>query len=111
MTWGNQSRGIKAQSIGGGGGDGGTGIIGTGTDIDLITLLSQVGLAKDRSLAIRRMEIALEEMIVEGIKTTIPFHRLALASEKFRSGDLSTRFVEELLRDRAAATPGAPAPR
>jgi acetyl-CoA carboxylase biotin carboxylase subunit len=67
--------------------------------------------AKDRSLAIRRMEIALEEMIVEGIKTTIPFHRLALASEKFRSGDLSTRFVEELLRDRAAATPGAPAAR
>jgi len=53
---------------------------------------------KDRAEAIRRMEIALEEMIVEGIKTTIPFHRLALASEKFRKGDLSTRFVEELLK-------------
>jgi acetyl-CoA carboxylase biotin carboxylase subunit len=53
---------------------------------------------KDRPEAIRRMEIALEEMIVEGIKTTIPFHRLALASEKFRKGDLSTRFVEELLK-------------
>ena len=39
---------------------------------------------KDRAEALRRMEIALEEMIVEGIKTTIPFHRLALASEKFR---------------------------
>ena len=34
---------------------------------------------KDRAEAIRRMEIALEEMIVEGIKTTIPFHRLALS--------------------------------
>jgi acetyl-CoA carboxylase biotin carboxylase subunit len=56
--------------------------------------------AKNRPLAIRRMEIALEETIVEGIKTTIPFHRLALASEKFRTGDLSTRFVEELLRER-----------
>ncbi|HXJ69528.1 MAG TPA: acetyl-CoA carboxylase biotin carboxylase subunit [Verrucomicrobiae bacterium] len=54
---------------------------------------------KDRPEAIRRMEIALEEMIVEGIKTTIPFHRLALASEKFRKGDLSTRFVEELLKE------------
>jgi acetyl-CoA carboxylase biotin carboxylase subunit len=54
---------------------------------------------KDRAEAIRRMEIALEEMIVEGIKTTIPFHRLALASEKFRKGDLSTRFVEELLKE------------
>jgi biotin carboxylase len=53
---------------------------------------------KDRAEAIRRMEIALEEMIVKGIKTTIPFHRLALSTEKFRKGDLSTRFVEELLR-------------
>jgi acetyl-CoA carboxylase biotin carboxylase subunit len=65
-----------------------------------------IAYGKDRPEAIRRMEIALEEMIVEGIKTTIPFHRLALASEKFRSGDLSTRFVEELLKDRPApATP------
>ena len=61
---------------------------------------------KDRAEAIRRMEIALEEVIVEGIKTTIPFDRLALASEKFRSGDLSTRFVEELLKGHPApATP------
>jgi acetyl-CoA carboxylase biotin carboxylase subunit len=59
---------------------------------------------KDRAEAIRRMEIALEEMIVEGIKTTIPFHRLALASEKFRNGNLSTRFVEELLKDHPVAT-------
>ncbi len=58
---------------------------------------------KTRAEAIRRMEIALEEMIVEGVKTTIPFHRLALATDKFRNGDLSTRFVEELLKGRAAA--------
>jgi len=58
---------------------------------------------KDRAEAIRRMEIALEEMIDEGIKTTIPFHRLALATDKFRKGDLSTRFVEELLKERSAA--------
>jgi acetyl-CoA carboxylase biotin carboxylase subunit len=65
---------------------------------------------KDRAEAIRRMEIALEEMIIEGISTTIPFHRLALKSEKFRKGDLSTRFVEELLKDRAAAALNAAAP-
>jgi acetyl-CoA carboxylase biotin carboxylase subunit len=59
---------------------------------------------KDRAEAIRRMEIALEEMIVEGIKTTIPFHRLALATEKFRKGDLSTRFVEELLKEHPVPT-------
>jgi acetyl-CoA carboxylase biotin carboxylase subunit len=63
---------------------------------------------KDRAEAIRRMEIALEETIVEGIKTTIPFHRLALASEKFRAGELSTRFVEELLRDHRAPAAAAP---
>src|SRR5262249_61692239 len=62
---------------------------------------------KDRAEAIRRMEIALEEMIVEGISTTIPFHKLALKSEKFRNGALSTRFVEELLKERAAAAAAA----
>jgi len=50
-----------------------------------------------RAEALRRMEIALEEMIVEGVKTTIPFHRLAIASERFQKGDVDTRFVAELL--------------
>ncbi len=63
-----------------------------------------IAYGKDRAEAIKRMEIALEEMIVEGVKTTIPFHRLALATEKFKKGDLSTRFVEELLKDRQPAT-------
>ena len=30
----------------------------------------------------------------------IPFHKLALSTEAFQKGDLSTRFVEELLKDR-----------
>ncbi len=50
-----------------------------------------------RAEALRRMEIALDEMIVEGVKTTIPFHRLAIASERFQKGDIDTRFVAELL--------------
>jgi acetyl-CoA carboxylase biotin carboxylase subunit len=58
---------------------------------------------KTRAEAIRRMQIALEEMIVDGIKTTIPFHRLALAHPRFRAGTLDTRFVEELLKEREAA--------
>ena len=58
-----------------------------------------IAYGKDRAEAIRRMEIALEETIVEGIKTTIPFHRLALAHPRFRAGDLDTGFVEELLKD------------
>jgi acetyl-CoA carboxylase biotin carboxylase subunit len=48
------------------------------------------------------MQIALDEMIVEGIKTTIPFHRLALQQPRFQKGDLDTRFVEELLRPEPA---------
>ena len=58
---------------------------------------------KDRPEAIRRMEIALEEMIVEGIQTTIPFHLLALRDPAFQSGDLDTHFVERLLQPEAAA--------
>jgi acetyl-CoA carboxylase biotin carboxylase subunit len=67
-----------------------------------------IAFGKTRAEAIRRMEIALEEMIVEGIKTTIPFHRLAMRHPRFRDGDLDTRFVEELLKEREPApTPGA----
>jgi acetyl-CoA carboxylase, biotin carboxylase subunit len=58
---------------------------------------------KDRPEALRRMEIALEEMIVEGIKTTIPFHRLAIRDPRFQRGDLDTHFVEQLLRPEAVA--------
>jgi acetyl-CoA carboxylase biotin carboxylase subunit len=56
-----------------------------------------VAYGKDRAEALRRMEIALEEMIVEGVKTTIPFHILALRAPRFQAGDLDTHFVEELL--------------
>jgi acetyl-CoA carboxylase biotin carboxylase subunit len=67
-----------------------------------------IAFGKTRGEAIRRMEIALEEMIVDGIKTTIPFHRLAMRHPRFRDGDLDTRFVEELLKEREAApTTGA----
>jgi acetyl-CoA carboxylase, biotin carboxylase subunit len=35
------------------------------------------------------------EFRIEGVKTTIPFHLKLLQHEKFRSGDVSTRFLEE----------------
>jgi len=62
-----------------------------------------IAYGKDRTEAIRRMEIALEEMIVDGIRTTIPFHLLALRHPRFRAGDLDTHFVEMLLKERDAA--------
>ena len=56
-----------------------------------------------RAEAIRRAELALEEMVVEGIKTTIPFHRITLRHPRFRAGKIDTRFVEELFKELEAA--------
>jgi acetyl-CoA carboxylase, biotin carboxylase subunit len=55
--------------------------------------------ARDREAAIARMERALSEFQIEGrgVKTTIPFHRRVLADERFRSGDVSTDFLEHFM--------------
>ena len=51
--------------------------------------------ARTRELAIARMRRALEMMVVEGIKTTIPLHRAIMEDENFQKGDFSTKFMEE----------------
>src|SRR5690606_37563106 len=48
----------------------------------------------DRDEAIRRMDRALAEFIIEGVATTIPFHQKVIRSEEFRRGDFGTGFVE-----------------
>lgn len=53
--------------------------------------------AEDRNSAIIRMRRALEEFIIEGIKTTIPFHLKVLNHEGFQKGEYSTNFQ---LRDK-----------
>ncbi len=55
--------------------------------------------ARTRELAIARMQRALDMMVVEGIKTTIPLHRKIMADERFRSGNFSTKFMEEFNYD------------
>jgi acetyl-CoA carboxylase biotin carboxylase subunit len=45
----------------------------------------------------QRMLRALEEFVIEGVKTTIPFHLRALNNNEFRAGRISTNFVELLL--------------
>ena len=62
-----------------------------------------IAYGKDRPEALRRMEIALEEMIVEGVKTTIPFHLQALRHPRFQAGDLDTRFVESIMKPEPAS--------
>jgi acetyl-CoA carboxylase, biotin carboxylase subunit len=52
---------------------------------------------KDRNEAVARMGRALEEFIVEGIKTTIPLHQRILKDPVFRSGKFNTGYLEKLL--------------
>ncbi len=49
---------------------------------------------RTRELAIRKMARALDEFVIEGVKTTIPFHRQLMMNEAFRSGNFDTRFLE-----------------
>ncbi|MCU0702142.1 MAG: acetyl-CoA carboxylase biotin carboxylase subunit [Myxococcaceae bacterium] len=52
--------------------------------------------AEDRPTAIRRMQRALAEYVVQGIRTNIPFHRAALDEAAFVEGVYDTRFVERM---------------
>ncbi len=49
----------------------------------------------DRAEAIARMERALEETIIEGISTSIPFHQAILKDPSFRSGDFHIDFLKD----------------
>jgi acetyl-CoA carboxylase biotin carboxylase subunit len=50
--------------------------------------------AATRDDAIMRMQRALDEFIIEGVKTTIPMHKKILADEDFKQGNISTKFME-----------------
>lgn len=58
--------------------------------------------ARTRELAIARMRRALEAMVVEGIKTTIPLHLQIMNDEDFQKGNFSTKFMEEFAAKRLA---------
>jgi acetyl-CoA carboxylase biotin carboxylase subunit len=51
---------------------------------------------RTRAEAIARMQRALSETIVGGIRTSIPLHQRILANEDFQKGNFSTRFLERL---------------
>ena len=50
----------------------------------------------NRDEAIARLRRALEEIVIEGIKTTIPFHQKIMSHPKFIKGEISTNFVSAL---------------
>ena len=49
---------------------------------------------RDREEAVRRMQIALESFIVEGVTTTIPFLALVMQNPSFQAGQVDTKFLE-----------------
>ena len=53
--------------------------------------------AETQEDAIRRMARALDEYIVEGIKTTIPFHKKIMANKDFIEGNIDTSFLERMV--------------
>lgn len=53
-----------------------------------------IAVAQTREEAIRTMERALSEYVIEGIKTTIPFHLQLMQNEDFKKGNFTTKFIE-----------------
>ncbi len=51
--------------------------------------------ARTREECIKKMERALDEFIVEGVKTTIPFHQRLMKDENFRAGNFHTGFLND----------------
>jgi acetyl-CoA carboxylase biotin carboxylase subunit len=51
--------------------------------------------AQTRDEAILKMQRALDEYVIEGVKTTIPFHQRLMRHERFKSGNFTTKFMEE----------------
>ncbi len=53
-----------------------------------------IAVAQTREEAINTMERALSEFVIEGVKTTIPFHQQLMQDENFRKGNFTTKFTE-----------------
>jgi len=51
--------------------------------------------AETREECIKKMQRALDEFIIEGIKTTVPFHQQLMKDERFRNGSVTTKFLED----------------
>ena len=54
-----------------------------------------ITIAQTREEAIAKMHRALSEYVIEGVKTTIPFHIQLMENEQFRKGNFTTKFMED----------------
>jgi acetyl-CoA carboxylase biotin carboxylase subunit len=59
-----------------------------------------IAYAPDRDAAIRKLLSAMDEYVVEGIKTSLPLQRLLLSDPAFRDVKFNTRYIDEWLRNR-----------
>ena len=55
-----------------------------------------------REVAMQRMRRALDEYVIEGIKTNLPLLRRILADERFKAGRYDTRLIDQILKGEAA---------
>ncbi len=55
-----------------------------------------IAYGKDREEAITRLRRSLDEFIIEGVKTTIPFHRKLIDHDDFKNGNFDTGFLERI---------------
>ena len=54
---------------------------------------------RTRKEAIARMQRALSEYVILGVKTTIPFHKSMMANQQFRAANLHTHFVDQYKKE------------
>jgi acetyl-CoA carboxylase biotin carboxylase subunit len=64
-----------------------------------------IAYGSDRKTAMDRLSRALDEFVIHGIKTTVPFGQLILQDPDFRRGRYSTHFVEGFLKQRQSLLP------
>ena len=55
--------------------------------------------AQTREEAINKMKRALDEFVIEGVKTTIPFHRQLMDHPDYVSGNYTTKFMEDFVME------------
>jgi biotin carboxylase len=59
---------------------------------------------KDRKVAMRKMRAALKGLVLKGLKTNIPLHKVILDEERFVGGNYTTKYLEEVdFKDKVTA--------
>ncbi|MEM9256687.1 MAG: acetyl-CoA carboxylase biotin carboxylase subunit [Pseudomonadota bacterium] len=58
-----------------------------------------ISYGEDREVALARMRLALDELVVEGIRTNIPLHRELVRDQAFQAGGVSIHYLESKLED------------